>query len=254
MCLDDSCLLRCTTLSVWFDGLKALGDVSLALPSSQIVALIGPNGAGKTTLINVLSGFLSPDSGRCFLRDVDITDLPPHARTYLGLVRSFQEVRLVGQISVMDNVMLARPLQAGEQFLAALLSRRVAREERENREQAMRLLRLVNLERMQREHAGNLSYGQQKLLALACCLATDARVLLLDEPISGIHPELVENVLSIFAELKRRGHLIVFVEHDLGAVRIGADLVVAMDRGRVIQIGSPSEVLQSSSVAEAYFG
>jgi len=243
---------RCDGLYKSFDGVHALVDIRLQLPRSGITAIIGPNGAGKTTLLNVLTGFLRPDSGRCFLGERETTYLPPHLIARLGVARTFQDLRLIFQVSALDNVLLACPRQRGERLLAALLRYSVAPEEARNREEAMRLLRFVDLEEMSSELAGELSYGQQKLLTLACCLATGARVLLLDEPVAGVHPEMASRILDLLRQLRENGKLVVFIEHDIAAVRQVADLVIVMDEGRVIAQGRPREVLERPEIMEAY--
>ncbi|MCK4658568.1 MAG: ABC transporter ATP-binding protein [Phycisphaerae bacterium] len=246
--------LCCESLSKSFDGVQALEKVGVCFPTSGIAAVIGPNGAGKTTLINVLTGFLRPEAGRCLFGNREITRLAPHRIARLGIARTFQDLRLIQQVSVLDNVMLARPNQRGERLLPALLRFGVAEEETRNREEAMRTLRFVGLEEKASDPAGELSYGQQKLLTLACCLATEARVLLLDEPVAGVHPEMVEQILGLLRRLRDEGKLIVFIEHDIAAVRQVADVVIVMDNGQVIAQGPPSEVLERPEIMEAYVG
>lgn len=244
--------LRCDGLCKSFGGVHALVDVCLQFPLSGIVAVIGPNGAGKTTLFNVLTGFVQPESGRCFLGERETTHLPPHQITRLGVARTFQNLRLIPQVSSLDNVLLARPRQWGEHLLAALLRFGVREEEARNREEAMRLLCFVGLEEMAFESAGELSYGQQKLLTLACCLATESRVLLLDEPVAGVHPAMASRILDLLRQLREDRKLVIFIEHDIEAVRQVADRVVVMDEGSVIAQGPPSEVLQRPEIVEAY--
>ena len=219
-----------------------------------IAAIIGPNGAGKTTLFNVLTGFLRPDAGRCYWGNRDITRVAPHKIARLGIARTFQDLRLIQQVSVLENVMLARPQQRGEKLLPALLRFGVAAEERWNRAEAMRLLESVGLATAASELAGELSYGQQKLLTIACCLATEARVLLLDEPVAGVHPEMAARILELLRRLRDDGKLIVFIEHDIAAVRQVADVVTVMDEGKIIAQGPPSEVLERPEIMEAYVG
>ena len=226
--------------------------VSLCLKGPNIVGLIGPNGAGKTTLLNVLTGFLSPDAGRLFLGEREITLVLPHGRVQLGIARTFQDLRLIEQMSVIENVMLACPSQTGEALLPALLWWGVADEEAMIRNDAVHLLGLVGLERNAYELAATLSYGQKKLLTLACCLATKADILLLDEPIAGVHPEVVDTILGLLRVLRNEGKLIVFIEHDIASVRAVADLVVVMDDGRVIAQGLPTEVLELPEIMEAF--
>jgi len=245
-------MLRGKGLTKTFDGVQALDGVSLEFPSRGITAIIGPNGAGKTTLLNVLTGFIRPDAGRCFVGARDITRLPPHRIARLGIARTFQDLRLILQVSVLDNVMLARPRQRGENLFPALFRFGVAAEEAGNHEEAMRLLRFVGLGEKVGELAGELSYGQQKLLTLACCLATEAQILLLDEPVAGVHPEMAARILDLLRQLREDGKLITFIEHDISAVRQAADLVIVMDDGKVIAQGRPSEVLEQPEIMEAY--
>lgn len=245
-------MLRCEGISKSFDGVQALAGVDLHFPSSGIVAIIGPNGAGKTTLLHVLTGFLRADSGRCFAGNQEVTHLPPHRIAHLGIARTFQDLRLIFQVPCLENVLLARPGQRGERLLPALLRFGVAAEEKRNRAEALRWLRFAGLEAQAYELAGELSYGQQKLLTIACCLATEACVLLLDEPVAGLHPEMVEQILGLLRELRQAGKLVVFVEHDLAAVRQIADVVIVMDDGKVIAQGSPHEVLDRPEIMEAY--
>ncbi len=239
-------------VSKTFDGIHALVNVDLNLPLRDIVAIVGPNGAGKTTLLNVITGFLQPDSGRCFLGAREITGMAPHQIAALGIVRTFQDLRFIHHVSVLENVMLARPNQRGEKLIWALLRWGVAEEERWNRQEALRWLQFVGLEENANELAGDLSYGQQKLLTLACCLATEAHILLLDEPVAGVHPELIEKILGLMQELREQGKLIVFIEHDIAAVREVADRVIVMDEGRIIADGPPADVLDTLEIIEAY--
>ena len=246
--------LRCCNLRRHFDGIRALDNVSVTFPASGVVAIIGPNGAGKTTLLNVLTGFLQAEAGLCFLGDRQISGLPPYKIAQLGISRTFQDLRLIEQLSVLENVMLARPDQRGEKLLPALLRVGVAAEEARNRRKAMRFLEFVSLETELSSLAGELSYGQQKLLTLGCCLATEAGVLLLDEPVSGVHPEMAAKIISLLRKLGGEGKLIVFIEHDISAVRQAADVVVVMEDGRVILQGPPNEVLDRPEIMEAYVG
>jgi ABC-type branched-subunit amino acid transport system ATPase component len=244
--------LRCDGLQKTFDGTRALAGVSVDFPAKGVTAVIGPNGAGKTTLINVLTGFLRPDSGRCFLGGSEITRMAPYRISFLGLARTFQDLHLIQRTTVLDNVMLARPNQRGERLFFALSRFGVRAEEARNHEEAMRLLKFVGLEEKALGLAGELSYGEQKLLTLACCLATDADILLLDEPLSGVHPEMAWRILGMLRKLRDDEKVIVFIEHDISAVRQIADLVIVMDEGKVIAQGDPQEVLKRPEIMEAY--
>ena len=244
--------LSCNALFKSFDGVRALDDLNLEFPSTGITSIIGPNGAGKTTLINVLTGFLRPEAGHCLLGQREITHLPPHRIVRLGVARTFQDLRLIRQVSVLDNVMMARPNQRGESLLGALFRSGVAAEEARNRAESMRFLRFVGLEEKVNESAGELSYGQQKLVTLACCLATEARILLLDEPIAGVQPDMAIRILDLLRQLRDKGKLIIFIEHDISAVRQVADTLVVMDEGKIIAQGVPEDVLERSEIMEAY--
>jgi len=244
--------LRCERLWKSYDGSRALSGVDIEFPTSGITAIIGPNGAGKTTLINVLTGFVRPDVGCCFLGRRKITPMAPHRIARLGVARTFQDLRLIHKIAALDNVMLARPNQRGERLFFALSRFGVRAEEGRNREEAMRLLKFVGLEKKALDLAGELSYGEQKLLTLASCLATEAGILLLDEPLSGVHPEMALRILDLLGKLRDAGKVIVFIEHDISAVRKIADVVIVMDEGKVIAQGSPGEVLERPEIMEAY--
>ena len=244
--------LRCESVQKTFGGTRALASVTLQFPTSGIAGVIGPNGAGKTTLINILTGFIRPDSGRCFLGKREITGIAPHRIARLRLARTFQDLRLIQQLTVLENVLLARPNQRGERLFYALFRFGVRAEEARNREEAMRLLKFVGLEEKAVELAGELSYGEQKLLTLACCLASEPGILLLDEPVSGVHPEMALRILDLLRKLRDDGKAIIFIEHDISAVRQVADVVVVMDEGKVIAQGDPQEVLKRPEIMEAY--
>jgi len=243
---------RCNGLNKTFEGVHALIGLDLEFPTSGITAIIGPNGAGKTTLINVLTGFLRPDLGHCFLGEHETTELLPYQVARLGVARTFQDLRLIFQVSVLDNVLLARQHQIGERLLGALLQFGIANEEARNRDAAIRLLQFVGLEEKINELAGELSYGQQKLLTLACCLATEAKILFLDEPVAGVHPEMASRILFLLRQLREDGKLVIFIEHNIGIVREVADLVIVMDAGKIIAQGPPSEVLERHEIMEVY--
>jgi len=248
--------IRCERLSKSFNGLKALQEVSLSLPRPGIVGVVGPNGSGKTTLFNVLTGFLSPDEGRWFVDEKEGTRQPPYAIARLGVSRSFQDVRLAGRVTVLENLLLALSPTNRETLGAAILGffRTELRREQCLVKRALELLHGVGLEEMAEHEAGELSYGQRKLLALACCMAREPGVVLLDEPLAGVHPELTGRIISLMRSMASEGKLIVFVEHDLESVRGVADHMVAMNAGRVLAQGSPAQVLGQSELLRAYMG
>lgn len=246
--------LRCENLTKSFDGAAVLDGFTLMLPPNGICAVIGPNGAGKTTLLNLVTGFLRPDDGKAFLGKVELTHLPPHRIVRAGIARTFQDLRLIGLISVLDNVLLARQDQKGERLWRALTRMGVRSEEEANRQSAMEFLEFVGLANEAARPAGNLSYGQQKLLTLACCLATEPHILFLDEPVAGVHPDMAQKILGLLQGLRSDGKSVVFIEHDIPAVRQIAERVVVVDHGKIIADGEPAEVLERSEILEAYVG
>lgn len=237
-----------------FNGSYAVHSVNLSITPGAITAIIGPNGAGKTTLVDVITGFLRADSGQCYLGSSNITGLTPDRIAQRGVVRSFQHPRLTRRITVLENVMLARPHQRGEKFVWALSHIGLKSEESRIRAESLQFLDLVGLGHEADQLAGELSYGQQKLLGIACCAATEAPVLLLDEPISGLDPDSARKILSLLNDLKCNNRTLVFIEHDIAAVRSVADVVVVMDEGKIVIQGSPAEVLDRPEILEVYFG
>jgi len=235
-----------------FDGVRAVDALSLVVEEQRIVSLIGPNGAGKTTLFNLVCGFLSNDGGTVVFRGRTLNRMAPHRIAQLGIGRTFQGLRLICRMSVLDNVMLAFQHQAGEGVFHALAGWRSRREERRNMEKARGVLAFVGLADKAGDLAEELSYGQQKLLTLACCLAMDAQQLLLDEPVAGIEPETIHRILDLLQELRSQGKTIFLIEHNLEAVRAVSDFVVVMDEGRKIAEGTPQAVMQDAAVLEAY--
>lgn len=246
--------LTCRRVHKSFDGVRVLADVTLRVSSDGVTALIGPNGAGKTTLLNILTGFVRADEGQCFLGDRETTTLPSYRIAQLGVARTFQDLRLIRAVSTLENVLLARPTQRGENLLHALLPIGLGTEEAHNREVAEECLDYVGLLGKASLPAGELSYGQQKLLVLACALAMEAEFLLLDEPVAGVHPDMAARILLLLRELRDAGKSILFIEHDISAVRQISDHVIVMDQGRVIAQGPPGDVLNRPEIMEAYIG
>jgi branched-chain amino acid transport system permease protein len=238
-----------------FGGIRAADDLSLTLRRGQVTALVGPNGAGKTTVFNLLTGFLPTESGSVTLDSRDVTGVAPWRAVRAGLARSFQDVRLFERMTVLDNVIVAIPDQPGERLGPLFFAPgRVARIERANREKALRYLAFVGLADRAHEVAGALSFGEQKLVALARLLATEAEVLLLDEPASGVDPQWVARILDLIRQCAQAGRTVCLVEHNLEAVTAVADHAYFMEAGRIIADGRPDALMAEPRLADIYFG
>ena len=236
-----------------FDGVAALDDFSCVLGNQEILGLLGPNGAGKTTLFNVITGLLSPDTGNAIFKGHALLGRPPHEIANRGIARTFQNLRLIRRITVLENVLLCFKNQPGEKLFNIFFKPELCkRHEAANREKAVELLRTAGLLEKANDLADNLSYGQQKLLSIVCCLAADAELLLLDEPVAGIAPEMAERILDIIADLPKQGKSAIVIEHDIDALRSIAHRMIFMDAGRKICEGTPDEVLNDPRVIEAY--
>ncbi|HFE65283.1 MAG TPA: ABC transporter ATP-binding protein [Caldithrix sp.] len=240
-------------ISKSFDGIRAVDDFSFEWKEHSIVGLIGPNGAGKTTLFNIITGFLPADSGSFLFNGKNIFKLPPHQIVHDGLARTFQDLRLLRQITVEENLLLCRLEQVGENPWAAWMrGKRYDQNQQENRAKIKEILQFIGLWEKRNDLAEALSYGQQKLLSLGCCLVTEADYLLLDEPVSGVNPTMIEKILQLLQELASQGKRILLIEHNIGAVRSVCDWLVVMDEGKKIAEGLPGEVLQKEEIVEAY--
>ena len=236
-----------------FDGVRALADFSCSVQHGEILGLIGPNGAGKTTLFNVVSGFIACENGTVSFKGREITRFPPHRITNQGISRTFQNLRLIRQISVLDNVLLCFQQQPGEKLRNVFFNWRRSREhENKNRKEALVLLDEAGLAEKADDPAEELSYGQQKLLSLVCCLAAKSEVLLLDEPVAGIAPEMNERILETIRRLPAKGKTVILIEHNLDAVMQVCDRVIFMDAGAKVSEGTPDEVRNDPKVIEAY--
>ena len=248
-------LLSVSGLTKRFGGITAAEELDMELRRGAITALVGPNGAGKTTVFNLLTGAIKPDAGHVILRGEDITGLRPDQVAGRGMVRSFQDVRVFPRLSALQNVLLGIQGQPGER-MGPLFFRipSTTSAERRNRERAMEWLQFVGMDAYADYPAGGLAFGQQKLVALARVLATDAEVLLLDEPASGIDQQWVDVMLHLIEQLRPQGRTVCIVEHNLHVVGRLADHTYFMELGRITAQGSFEELTGEARLAEAYFG
>jgi len=249
-------LLRTEQLGIRFGGLLALEDLNLAVPEGGLYGLIGPNGAGKTTVFNLISGFLKPSEGRIRFNGVDLTGEPPHRVTGLGVARTFQNIRLFAELSVLHNVLVGlhcrRRAFWGE---AVLRLPRYLREEKAQRRRALALLNEVGLSEAAEQMAGQLPYGQQRRLEIARALATGPRFLLLDEPAAGLNPQETGELIQFLREIKERyGLTMLIIEHNLRLVMNLCQHLTVLDHGLTIAAGPPAAVRQNPEVIRAYLG
>jgi branched-chain amino acid transport system ATP-binding protein len=242
--------LRCERVTKNFGSLCVLKSITLQLPDSGIVALIGPNGAGKSTLVNIITGFLSPDIGHCYIDDNRVTGWRPEQIARLGVRRSFQELRVFSDMTTIDNILVSCQTHREAQLRSVFRSNR--QEGLKQTKQAEESLTRTGLMNKSSEIARTLSYGQQKLLSLCACAASGANVILLDEPVSGVDSETAQAVFRTLLELRNANKLVIFIEHDLIAVRRVADTVYVLGNGEIICQGEPENVLANRRTLELY--
>ena len=238
-----------------FGGMRAVDDVSFAVPLDGITGLIGPNGAGKTTIFNLLAGSLAPTSGMIRMGGRSLDHLRADRRVALGLARTFQIPRPFAAMSVLENVLLGAQRQAGERFwMNWLVPRRIEREERANIERAEALIEFVTLSRLSHAPASTLSGGQRKLLELARALMTEPRLVLLDEPAAGVAPALLDTIADRILALNASGVGFLVIEHNMEFVARLCRRVMVMASGRLLRDGTPDEVLADPHVVDAFLG
>lgn len=244
-------ILKVQNLTKRFGGITAVGNCSFEVAENSITALIGPNGAGKTTMFDLISGFMEQDHGEIFYKEVSLRGIPAFKRSRMGIARTFQAIRIFPELTALDNVMLALPSHADQ---LTSIFRNFTALKKPVKERAFALLEKINLHEKAHVKAGNLSYGQQKLLEIIRAVATGGELILLDEPAAGVNRTMLHHIVDLIKKLHREGKTIFIVEHDMAFVMSLSQQVIVMDYGKEIAAGTPQEIQKNPKVLEAYLG
>jgi branched-chain amino acid transport system ATP-binding protein len=248
-------LLAVNGLAVHFGGLTAIEDLSVEVKEGEVLALIGPNGAGKTSAFNAITGYLAPSRGEMVFGGVRLNGLKPYRIAELGLVRTFQKTSVFGGRSVLENILIGLHLRSTQRPLAILLGLpSIAREETRLAAEALEILAFVGLGARASDLGSALPYGEQRLLEIAIALAAKPRLLLLDEPVSGMNPVETDSFMAKLADIRALGITVLLVEHDMKMVMGVSDRIVCLNQGRVIASGTPSQIRRDPEVIRAYLG
>jgi branched-chain amino acid transport system ATP-binding protein len=242
-------------LTIRFGGLTAVENMTFAVRTGEVLSLIGPNGAGKTSAFNAITGYAAPAAGSITYRSARLNGLKPSEIAALGVVRTFQKTNVFSGLTALDNVLIGLHLTSRQRPLGILLgARSVAREEAALLEEARETLRFIGLESRMGEIAASLPYGELRLLEVAIALAAKPRLLLLDEPVSGMNPAETASFMKLLARIRERGITVLLVEHDMKMVMGVSDRIVCLNQGRIIADGTPAEIRGDAEVVRAYLG
>ena len=242
---------------VWkkFGGVTAVQDIALSIEKGEILGMIGPNGSGKTSFINLLSGIYRPDKGRILFSGEDITELPAHLITKKGIARTFQNLRVFPNISVLDNLLIGRHCRVNTSlaniYLTPFLSRK---REKEAEDRVIELLEWVHLGDRRKELAKNLPYGEQRLLEICRALASEPLLLLLDEPCAGMNPVEMDTLAAFLKNLRQRGTTLFIIEHNMRFIMSIAERIVVLDAGTKFREGTPGQIQKDKEVQRIYLG
>lgn len=240
-------IITCIHLNKQFMGIKAINDLTIQIPQAKTTGLIGPNGSGKTTLMNILTGMIMPDSGEITVRDKKRTRIKSNELRGYRIARTFQDGRLVEQLSVEDNLLLS---VAKNTLWGSFKEIKID----DYKDRLEKVLDITSLKEHRKKKAEELSYGLRKLLEVGRLLMQDAEIYFFDEPFTGLFPEMVEQVCEIIGGLQKQGKTIVIIEHNMGLIKRLSDYIIVLDHGTLLAEGKPDDVLKNKDVREAYLG